>query len=152
MEWCTKNHAALGNATKRDVLDILNSHSWTKRYNQGDDEHGRWSRDRLEFVQNLTKEQIEQNTTWIVTDRGIHPPTNPNYLIPRGYHLRDGETHVLSKKYQDAADKAEELQTVAVDKGKECWLDLEYQYLPQEWSKRKKSECGRWKDSERRPM
>jgi hypothetical protein len=117
----------------RKVRDRNNGRCW-------DAKGHKLPRGNLELVEKLTQEQIEHNTTWIVTSEGIRQPgqsptSNP---LPRNYFLAPGEvSHTLGPELQNARNELRRLQRIAEQKGRNSWEEVPEDH-PYQWTMRRR--------------
>ena len=129
---------SINNARRRMVREPLNMRDWSIKH------EGRGSKILIVLLDNLTLEQIQHNTTWVITQDGIHPPTNPFHLFPHFAFLDDGKfPHKPSPEVQRGLDILERVRQLAVEHGLPSWKDLPRNLLPDSWYKPKRLGKGR---------
>ncbi|MCJ1244979.1 hypothetical protein MMC30_002180 [Trapelia coarctata] len=124
----TKNK--LNNLRARTVRVPLNMRAWSTRYK------GRPPKTLVETVESLDSKQLDQNTTWDITPRGIVQPGNPNHILPFGCFLNDNVPHTPSKEVVAALELSRKLQAKAAAQGKRHWSELSSNELPEGWMAR----------------
>ena len=82
----------LNMARLRDARIKLNCSEWSNRHDVEVP-----SGALLELMAPLTPVQVAHNTTWLVTQNGIHPPGLPDYLLPWDIYLDNGQPHQPSR-------------------------------------------------------
>ena len=139
--WMAKQSAkeinALNNRRARRVRIPLNTRCWSGKYSD------RPTKTLVQLLDELSDEQIEANTTWVVTPdgRGIHPPNNPGYVLDKAAFK--APKHKMSAETQAGMQKLEELRAKAVQWGLDHWSKLPREELPREWSMRQQGKRKR---------
>jgi len=124
------NNAAknkVNNLRARRVRVPLNMRAWNTKY------AGRPPKTLVETVEILDQNQIDQNTTWDVTPKGIVQPGNPNHILPLGYFLENNVPHTPSKEVTAALELSQKLKAKAEAQGKNHWSELPSNDLPPGW-------------------
>lgn len=129
---------ALNRQRDRQLRLPYNVRSWVLKHDES-------PKVLLQLLQKLSPRQLELNTTWNVTDKGIVQPGNPNHVLPLDYFLDDdsGNVHLPSAAVEKAMRKLRELQELAITAGlpKFSWEMLPKDLLPKVWSCRKKDKA-----------
>ncbi|MCJ1333491.1 hypothetical protein MMC10_010191 [Thelotrema lepadinum] len=137
--WMQKQAAkeinALNNRRARRVRTPLNTRCWSGKYSD------RPTKTLVQLLDSLTEKQIEANTTWIITEQGVHPPNNPNYMLdPSAFK---GVNHRMSPETAAGMEKLQELRAKAAQWGVGHWSELPRDELPREWSMRQQGKRQR---------
>ena len=128
----SKQKNALNNQRHRQGRLPYNSRSWSNKY------HGRPTKVLLELVDNLSRHQIDWNTTWTwIPGGGWHQPLNPANTVPIDYFLiSNAWPHVPSQEVSDAQLTLTNLRAIAAQQGLRSWKDLPKDLLPSDWGMR----------------
>ena len=136
MEKQTSNEInALNNRRNRRVRQPLNVRCWSGKY--GD----RPTKTLVELLDSLTQEQIDCNTTWVVTPNGIHPPNNPNHTLPKSAFK--SPKHKMSEETVRGLEQLGKLRARASELGVKHFSNLARKDLPSTWSMRQQGKRKR---------
>ena len=130
LRWTKKEKNALNNRRRREVRERYHVRDWSGRYADC------VTKTLLEFVEDLSPEQVAHNTSWVVTPTGIHPPGLPTCKYPLDSYLEDGAPHTASKEIQNALELLTKLNKKARRQGKTNWRHLPEKDLPPRWFSR----------------
>ena len=119
----------INNARRRAVRGPLKMRDWSTKH------EGRGSKVFVRLLDTLTQEQIDHNTTWVVTERGIHPPTNPQLIFPHLAFLSKDYPHTPTAETQRSLDLLHKIRGEAAERGLSHWEDLPRTDLPSSWFK-----------------
>jgi hypothetical protein len=126
---------AIGMEITRKVRQRNNALCWDRKGHK-------LPRRNVELVDSLSQEQIELNTTWIVSSDGIRQPGQSPTLppLPRNYFLAPGEiVHKMSVPLQNARKELRRLQKIAQRKGRDNWEDVPEDH-PYQWIIRRRKD------------
>ena len=121
----------LNNRRMRRVREPLKTRCWSGKYSD------RPTINLLELLEPLTPEQIECNTTWVVTPEGIHPPNNPHWVLPKSEFKKPG--HRMSAEVTKGFELLRKLQDKAAKLGVGHWKKLPAKEKPATWCMRQKN-------------
>ena len=128
------------NRRGRGVRRPLNVRCWETKYVE------RPTKYLCELLDNLTEEQIEHNTTWVVTKNGIHPPNNPKCIYKKKCFKKAG--HKMSQETSNAFKLLEELKSLAQSLGEVDWRNLPKERQPSHWKIRQEGMKRKREDRE----
>ena len=119
----------INNARRRAVRGPLLMRDWSVKH------EGRGSKVFIRLLDALTQEQIDHNTTWVVTEAGIHPPTNEQLVFPHLTFLSNSYPHKPTKETQRSLDLLARIRNLAAQRGLSHWEELPRTELPSSWFK-----------------
>ena len=126
---------SINNARRRLVRGPLRMRDWSVKH------EGRGAHILVSLLDSLTQTQIDHNTTWDVTEKGIAPPTNPNFIFPHLAFLPVPFEYPYKPlpETQKALDLLHSLRNLAVQRGLNHWSELPKQDLPPHWFRTRKT-------------
>ena len=114
-DYTKKDMNRINNQRRRHCREKLNVRCWTGTF-QGP------TKTLIGLLDNLTDQQIQHNTTWVVTPQGIHPPANPACLYPYADFLPAGFQQ--SDATREGLRELAELRGKALQQGLSHWSKL----------------------------
>lgn len=118
----------LNNRRIRRVRGPLRVRDWSGKYAD------RPTKGLLEILDSLSDEQIRLNTTWVAVADGVHPPNNPDWLLPRTAFR--AHNHRMSNEVRLGLALLQKLKARAAELGLESWKMLPPEEKPKEWGMR----------------
>jgi hypothetical protein len=117
-----QSNNAVNNKRTRDVRVHFHALDWSLKHKS---KENRIPKSSVEAIDCLTDQQIDHNTSWTISQYGIHPPNNPMLLFPFGTFLHDRKfPHEPSPFLANTLAKRDELRQFARQHGYARWQDL----------------------------